>query len=317
MLNDECESILSHLLFHRSLIDDSNDDSKVQRLEIYMKMVEEMQQGVYPLSDDPFERSVSISFELVIKNRLNPWEIDLLEFSKMYLQRVRKSDDVNLIVAGKLILMAWEVFRLQTEDLLGRADEPEQVENFFETWDTDAIELYSSIEEPAPAMSIMHGDLELSEALRRPPSKRQVSLVELLDAFEEAKQEADIRAEIAKYMEKYRPKHFNDNAHKDTLEQDIAETWERITKLGTGPIALTDLCMGGLVDAVAVFVSVLFLANMERIELWQEKPPHGEIFVEIIAVKNIASVRDTGEVIDLTVCTAAADGEERSPSVVK
>jgi len=296
VINEECGSILSHLVFHRALIDDEGD-IKRDRLESYVKMVEEMQQGVHLISDDPLERSISLAFELVIQNRLNPWEIDLIEFSKMYLSKVRKAEDINLIVAGKLILMAWEIFRLQTEDLLGRVDEPERVESFFDEWDMDSIEMISDIHEHAPAISIMSGELELKEAVRRPSSSRRVSLVELLDAFEEAKKEADVREEISKYLEKYRIKEFDDKAHKDTLEQDIAVTWNRIMALGQGRIPFPDLCKDDKGDMVAVFISILFLANMEKIAIKQSRPPNGEIIVKILTHMDEAEIdeRDIAE----------------------
>jgi len=303
MINPECESILGHLMFHRSLIEDRDDAAKQGRLEHYVSMVEGMQEGTYLISHDPFERSVSMAFELVIKNQLNPWEIDLIEFSKMYMQRVRKTEEVNLLVAGKLVYMAWEIFRLQTEDLLVRVDEPEINVNAFDTWDTDAIELYANIDEPGSAITIMQGALELNSADRRRSSQRHVSLLELLDAFEEAKHEADVRGEISKYLEKYKPKEFDDKAHRDTLEQDIAETWTRIQNLGAGAIPLSDLGQGSKEDQIAVFMSILFLSNMEKIVIWQDKPPFGEIFVEIASPLSIASVKDDGTMIDLSEIT--------------
>lgn len=304
MINAECESILCHLMFHRSLIDDNDDASKKSRLEEYVRLVEKMQQGVYLMSDDPFEKSVSMAFELVVKNQLNPWEIDLIEFSKMYMQKVRKTEEINLLVAGKLVFMAWNIFRMQTEDLLVRVDEPEVNENFFDSWDTDRIELYSTIDDPGSAATIMKGDIALNPAARRPSSQRHVSLLELLDAFEEAKHEADVRSEISKYLDKYKPKDFDDKAHRDSLEQDIAETWDRIQEIGAGAIPFSDLAQGDKEQRVAVFMSVLFLSNMEKVVLWQDKPPYGEIFIEISAAKNIASVRDDGTIIDLTSVTS-------------
>jgi len=304
MMNAECEQILGHLMFHRSLIGEKDDDAKSAQLGEYVKMVEQMQQGIYLMSEDPFERSVSMAFELVIKNQLNPWEIDLIEFSKMYMQKVRKTEEVNLLVAGKIVFMAWNIFRLQTEDLLGRVDEPEVSENFYDSWNTDSVELYSTIESPAAAVTIMQGSVELSSAARRPSSQRHVSLFELLDAFEEAKHEADVKAEISKYLDKYKHKEFDDKAHRDTLEQDIADTWERIQEIGAGAIPFSDIAQGDKDRRVGVFMSILFLSNMEKVVLWQDKLPYGEVFIEIAAAKNIASVRDDGTIIDLTSVTS-------------
>jgi len=313
MINEECESILAHLMFHRSLIEDEDDEAKGERLENYVEMVEQIQKGLHLISDDSFERSVSLAFEFVIQNRLNPWEIDLLEFCKMYLGKVRKTEEINLLVAGKLIYMAWEILRLQTEDLLVRVDEPEKVENFFESWDTEAITMLADFDEPAPAISIMQGALELNEAVRRPISQRQVSLLELLDAFEEAKKEADVREEIAKYLEKYRHREFDDKAHNDTLEEDIAETWKRIMSLGSGSIALSDLYREDKEDRVAVFLSILFLTKMEKIILHQKKPPYGEIFVELSSPVETVTVQNDESVIDLS----SLGGEIEDSTVVK
>ena len=321
MINAECEAILGHLMFHRSLIDDNESAAQKGRMEEYVRMVEQMQHGIYLMSEDPFERSVAMAFELVVNQKLNPWEIDLLEFSKMYMQKVRKVEEVNLLVAGKLVFMAWNVFRMQTEDLLVRVDRPEVNENFYDSWDTDAVELFSAIESPAPAVTIMQGEFELNSAARRPSSQRNVSLVELLDAFEEAKHEADVRAEISKYLDKYKPKEFDDKAHRDTLEQDIAETWERIQELGAGAIPFSDLAQGDKEHRVAVFMSVLFLSAMEKITIWQDKPPFGEIFVEIAAAKNIASVKDEAakddSIIDLTSVTSTKVSNGNGSTVVQ
>jgi chromatin segregation and condensation protein Rec8/ScpA/Scc1 (kleisin family) len=45
-------------------------------------------------------------------------------------------------------------------------------------------------------------------------------------------------------------------------------------------------------DEVTVFMSVLFLAAIEKIKLWQEDYPDGEIYVKRLAAEDTLSTED-------------------------
>jgi segregation and condensation protein A len=252
-----------------------------------------MKEGGTVVSEDPFERSIALTFELVVQQRFNPWDINLVEFAKMYLARVRKASDVNFIIAGKLVYMAWEILKLQSEQVLRRVDRPEQVEIMFEGWDADNLGLFVEPFELGAGESLLYSeDMPIEESVRR-RSERPVTLIDLLDAFDEAKKEADIREELARFMKKYRRPDFDDKAHKENLEEDIAMVWERLQKFGHGPIPLSDLYLSGKEDRITVFISALFLAKMGKISLWQKKLPFGEIFLEVKVAWDIAQLEDT------------------------
>jgi len=288
----ECTDVLNHLMFQKAIIEDDAVAGRETKLEGYLRMVEDMHRGTMSQSDDPFERSVAIVFELVVNNRLNPWDINLIEFSKMYLARVRKANDLNLIIAGKLVYMAWEILKLQTEQLLQRVDRPEHVEMMFDGWDPDNLDIFVEPFEMGPGEMLLHTEENpIQEKVRR-RSERPVTLIDLLDAFEEAKKEADIRQELSKFMEKYKRPEFDDKSHKESLEEDIAGVWERIQRCGQGSIAIADLYDGGKEDRVKVFVSILFLARMGKLHIWQEKKPFGEIFLEVKVPWDIAQLVD-------------------------
>lgn len=288
----ECTDVLNHLMFQKAIIEDDAAAGRETKLEGYLKMVEEMHRGTMSPSDDPFERSVAIVFELVVNNRLNPWDINLIEFSKMYLARVRKANDLNLIIAGKLVYMAWEILKLQTEQLLQRVDRPEHVEMMFDGWDPDNLDIFVEPFEMGSGEALLHTeDNPIQEKVRR-KSERAVTLIDLLDAFEEAKKESDIRQELSKFMEKYKRPEFDDKSHKESLEEDIASVWERIQRCGQGSIAIADLYDGGKEDRIKVFVSILFLSRMGKLHIWQEKMPYGEIFLEVKVPWDIAQLVD-------------------------
>src|SRR4030042_1897323 len=138
----ECTDVLSHLMFQKAIIEDDAAAGREQKIENYLQMVGDMRTGALTPSEDPFEQSVAMVFELVVNSRMDPWDINLIEFSKMYLARVRKANDLNLIIAGKIVYMAWEILKMQTEQVLQRVDRPEQVEMRFEGWDTDHLDLF-------------------------------------------------------------------------------------------------------------------------------------------------------------------------------
>jgi len=300
----ECGDVLSHLMFHKSIIEDDAAPTREGRIEHYLKIVEEMQRGTLSASDDPFERSVATVFELVVNQQMNPWDINLIEFSKMYLARVRKASELNLIIAGKIVYMAWEILKLQSEQVLQRVDRPEQVEMMFDGWNPDNLDIFVDPFELGTGEMLLHTEeLPIDEKVRR-KAERPVTLIDLLDAFEEAKKESDIRQELSKFMQKYRRPEFDDKAHKENLEEDIALVWERIQKCGQGSVPITDLYATGKEDRVKVFISILFLARMGKIQIWQEKLPYGEIFMELKVPWDIAQLEDA------TMVTATVKIEE-------
>ena len=300
----ECGDVLNHLMFHKSIIEDDAAPTREGRIEHYLKIVEEMQRGTLSASDDPFERSVATVFELVVNQQMNPWDINLIEFSKMYLARVRKASELNLIIAGKIVYMAWEILKLQSEQVLQRVDRPEQVEMMFDGWNPDNLDIFVDPFELGTGEMLLHTEeLPIDEKVRR-KAERPVTLIDLLDAFEDAKKESDIRQELSKFMQKYRRPEFDDKAHKENLEEDIALVWERIQKCGQGSVPITDLYATGKEDRVKVFISILFLARMGKIQIWQEKLPYGEIFMELKVPWDIAQLEDA------TTVTAIAKIEE-------
>ncbi len=297
----DCAQVMDHLMFHKALIDDGPAEEREARIESYVKTVEEIRRGTLVPSEDPFERSVSLVFELVVQQRFDPWDINLIEFSKLYLARIRKVEEVNLLIAGKIVYMAWEILRLQSEQALKRAERPETVEVMFDGWDPEGFDQFVDPFELGSGEALLYTEeLPIDEKVRR-KSDRPVTLIDLLDAFDEAKKESDIRKELARFMQKYKRPDFDDKAHKESLEDDIAAVWERLQRCGSGPIPIMDLYTSGKEDRVTVFVAALFLAKMGKISVWQEKVPFGTIFVEAKVPWDIAQLEDASALATVQV----------------
>jgi hypothetical protein len=116
---------------------------------------------------------------------------------------------------------------------------------------------------------------------------RKVTLYELVEAFEEARREAESRVILdqkrrearALWREQSRS-NVQGAAHKEDLEAEIREVWGRIMKLNGHPIPLRSLHTDSREDLVKALVSVLFLARESHVSIWQENFPYGPIFVQ-------------------------------------
>jgi chromatin segregation and condensation protein Rec8/ScpA/Scc1 (kleisin family) len=102
-------------------------------------------------------------------------------------------------------------------------------------------------------------------------------------------------------MQKYKRPDFDDKAHKESLEDDIASVWERLQRCGNGPIPIGDLYASGKEDRVTVFVATLFLAKMGKISVWQEEVPFGMIFVEAKVPWDIVQLEDASALATVQV----------------
>ncbi|MEE9224396.1 MAG: hypothetical protein V3U51_06590 [Thermoplasmata archaeon] len=279
-MNEQYEAVLNHLLFHKSIISEEDDS---QRIDRYLHMVHDIDKGMHIVVDDPFEKSIAAAFELVIEHMFDPWDINLREFTKMYLKQVKKEGYVNFVVAGKLVLMAWSILKLQSEEVLVLADPPKQEEeNYFSDWELDPG-VYQESEDLDFTHAVMNRPYPPIHDPIRTQNQRPVTLIELMDAFDEARKEAELQMTINQMRKKARcerPHDFSERIHNEDLNEDITLTWNRLCRFDGQPVPLHNLYNRDIWDRVTVFVATLFLANMDKVKIWQRKFPYGEIMVK-------------------------------------
>ncbi len=266
--NIRMEGLEQHLLFHRAL---AEDDESFRRLGGYMEILSKTESG--ERLQDPVDESIRAVFSLVLENGIDPWEVNLSEFVRMYEEKV-VSDRFDMIVAGKLLFMAWRILRLQSESTVSRTEpEPEPV--------VEEIDDSFFYEDDQP---MFVPEVKLREAYQRQP-ERPVTVYELIDAFEEARHEVEIQRErerVRKILKEKEPvKRFDNLAHEEDDERDVEEVWARVEKLGAGQIDLRDLYTADLRQNLTTFVSVLHLVREGRLSVWQEEMPRGPIYIEI------------------------------------
>ena len=214
--------------------------------------------------------------------------IDLVRFTALYMDRVEKGAQIDLITAGKLLHMAWSILRLQSEKLRQSAEPPVVLEP--EPTDPWAdIDASWAEDDPDRAYNerILQSEQDVLDEKVRHKGDRKVTLMELVEALEEARREADLRAQIVEKREAEKAHRSaarrgkaEGAAHKEDPESDIREVWERILGQNGVPIPITSIQERTKDDMVRTLVSVLFLARENKIRLWQENFPYGMIYVQ-------------------------------------
>ena len=137
---------------------------------------------------DPFDRSVALVLSLVREEELDPWNVDLSSFLKVFTQRVKsEASALDLPACGRLIRLSWEVLHQQAAVLFDRVqfveEEDEWDEGFDFGWEADYDDeafhftntiLQGEADEILPTL--------FDERVRREEG-RPVTLGELLSAF--------------------------------------------------------------------------------------------------------------------------------------
>lgn len=194
--------------------------------------------------------------ELVNKNRLDPWDIDIVQVVDKYISTVRRMKVLELRVPANIILASAILLRFKS-NLLSFEEEVQEQEG-------DASTL-------RPEVTV--GDLAFR--MRLPP-KRKVTLEELIGALEEAIKIKDMK-QVSSERRIEMPLVINDidiEAETERLHKEIkkhADKGRMITLSSLSSILGTEDPLLGL------FIPLLFLAHKERIMLIQER-----FFEEII-----------------------------------
>ena len=217
------------------LVSQDEDVSEAERYADRILRIAQEESAEHQVLSDPFDRSVALVLSLIREEGMDPWNIDLSAFLKLFTQRVRKeASGLDLPACGRLIRMSWEVLTQQASSLFDRviAMDIEDDDDFIDFgWESEYDD-----NEFIFTTTVLEGDADnllpsfFDERLRREEG-RPSTLGELLSALKDACDEA----EILKAKEDYRKAHaielknMLDNVgsrmHKEDMEGDIRRCW--------------------------------------------------------------------------------------------
>jgi segregation and condensation protein A len=279
---EAAQRVLDYLIFHRSLLGES-DVAGPALLERYLTLVREMREGVHIVIADPYQKATAMLFELVMDESFDPWEIDLARFTENFLERVRSEGGVDFAVAGRLLYMAWSILYLQSKELLTtRALPPEAGDASPGDGSLGGVDdtYFGALDTPGAVdvtTAVLGGadDPPLVQMVRHPET-RPVSLLELVQAFGDAEQQARRSLRIEELRERLRDEQKAAPevlVHGDIPERDLADAWEAsLRHPAEEPFPLTELWRRaeGRDRLVSLFLAVLFLAREGVLDLREE-----------------------------------------------
>ena len=231
--------------------------------------MQELQKTVLLTSSNDLEKFVEeatwkdILLDLVKKNELDPWDIDIALLVDKYLETIKKIKLLDLRVPANIMLASALLVRLKSDML-----------SLQESYEENSEE---EVQKPQLAAN------SLVYKLRLPPT-RKLTLNELISALEEAINIKEVREQKLAVAKTTMPMLIPGEDPEAEAEKVYATINKYADKAGT--ILLSSLI--GFSNAkdplVDVFVPLLFLASKGRIELVQESF-FGEIIIIIEGTK--------------------------------
>ncbi|MCL5786732.1 MAG: segregation/condensation protein A [Candidatus Marsarchaeota archaeon] len=201
--------------------------------------------------------------ELVDKNKLNPWEIDIVQIVDNYMDAVRGMKSLDLKVPANIMLAASILLRMKSTLLVITAPDPEPEEQYYGSSGIESI-----VVEP------------LSFRSRLPP-KRRVSLEELISALDDAmkiKEQRGIASSFVRPPISFQVGSTDIKADSEKVYNYIKENVDS-EKVALFSALAKDKSMRNVM--LDLFIPMLYLASENRIALRQDRF-FDEIFVRIV-----------------------------------
>jgi len=203
---------------------------------------------------------IDILLQLVQMGRVDPWNIDIVDLTEKYIQRLREMKELDLRVSARAILAASILVRMKSEALLQEEEESEE-----ENSEEERIRV--EVEPLAPP-------------LRR--VERYYTFDDLIEALVDALEEAERKRPRKRKREEIEEEVFVVDDFRVDIEKHVNRLYEIVKKMyseSRKPIRFWDLVFDNTPKVIArTFLYLLFLANMGKVDLVQEEP-FGEILV--------------------------------------
>jgi len=222
------------------------------------------------LIDQPAWKTILI--ELVAKNRMDPWNIDLIELSEKYLHKISALETTNLRVPANAILALAIILKFKAKILEfttiedAFASDEKIIKDFFEA-NPDFAELKEMVPELNPPRILREGKITLD------------SLVGIIEhILSKSKDGKAFVNKISGQVDDFKIKLKDVN-----IDEEMNKLFFHIKCLSDsqGMVMFSQIAKGKSVQEIVTnFIYLLYLANNQRITIWQEEFWE-EIFISI------------------------------------
>ncbi len=235
---------------------------------------------------------IGILVDMAKQGKIDPWNIDIIDVTEKYLQRMIELKSLNLRVASRTLLFASILCRLQSNVLSGLSiedfkDDPEQDIIYDE--DGFIVEYADENKDFIPTSNVVSFD----EALQRRTSvrlnrNRVVTLKDLikqLEFYEKLEKRASLKSTYERAKRNVRnyskltPDEIVSMAHEEYIEESVLKLKDNLGQIfeHQDKIELNELIVLGL-DKISAYLALLFLSRDTDYEL-EQKEFYSDLYV--------------------------------------
>lgn len=206
---------------------------------------------------------IEILVELAKNGKIDPWNIDIVHVTDTFLNKVEELQQMDLRISGRTLLYSCVLLRMKSTGLF---TEEEIIEDFYE--EEDYEEEFDINEFNMPLLPV------------RRSARRPVTLKELIDELKKAEKDVVKRRE---HMRTENSRRYIDVELTTEDVMNIAHDEAILKRTGTlmdllrrffkdrEYVTLDDIFNLGDADRIMDYITLLFLAAMKEIMLYQEK----------------------------------------------
>ncbi|MBI5391755.1 segregation/condensation protein A [Candidatus Woesearchaeota archaeon] len=219
----------------------------------------------------------TLIYDLVKSGEMDPWDVDISILAKKYLETVKKLQEANLSLSGKVLLAAAILLNIKSQKLLSEGFSA--LDNLlFPQSELESLDAFES----GSKRIILDENPRLT--IKTPQArKRKVSVDDLIDALEKAFEVNERR--LLRLAERERLPEMHIPVKQYDITELIQKVYGKIQHFFVKKQTLTFTELAGSQareDKILTFIPLLHLSNQSRIEL--EQTEHfGEIHIKLLS----------------------------------
>ena len=207
---------------------------------------------------------IEILVELAKNGKIDPWNIDIVHVTDTFLNKIEELQQMDLRISGRTLLYSCVLLRMKSTGLFQEEEEVE--EDFFE--EEDYEEEFNIDEFNMPLLPV------------RRSARRPVTLKELIDELKKAEKDVIKRKE---YLRSESSRRYIDVelttedvmniAHDEAILKRTGTLLELLRQFFKNQefVTLDEIFALGGADRIMDYITLLFLASMKEIVLYQER----------------------------------------------
>jgi len=207
----------------------------------------------------------TLLFDLVKKEQMDPWDVDLSILTKRYITTIKKLKDLNFRISGKVLLAASILLRIKSNRLLN--EDLTEFDRMISGQEDEIDDL--TFEERVEKMDEV-GKPNLIPRTPQ-PRKRKVSIYDLVGALQKA-----LEVKKRRVMNSIPPTNIDIPKKTRDITQVIREVYGKIKsfifKNSDNKVTFSQLLPSeSKEDKIYTFVPLLHLSNQRKVDLHQEE----------------------------------------------